>query len=301
MKKIPTLTLTPPRSPAPTSRGATPVTISVFSDTLTLKDAEAFVAANPRNRPISRLTVEQYTDDILNERWPNSGGTIKLNADLEMLDGQHRCLALIEANKINPAITELPIPVLMGYTNDSQDYMDIGRQRTVADQLSMRGKPYAGVVSAAARHVVAYQINGGAEIIRHISHPKILKWVTDHPEIQDYAQVLSRHTANSSAIPVSGLVAAMWLLVDNGADAETVADFMNSVKTGANLPADDPVLALRTRTINAQTRNEDLNTTVRFLMVLRAWNMWRRGEKAQRFPIRAGNGGKLILPGSLEK
>jgi hypothetical protein len=62
---------------------------------LTPEIAEFLIGRNTSNRQVNKPTLERYVRDI-KAGWKHNGDTIKISIDVILLDGQHRCLAVIE-------------------------------------------------------------------------------------------------------------------------------------------------------------------------------------------------------------
>ena len=71
---------------------------------LTPKLAKELLLCNFDNRPISIKRVESFAADIRDGRWEFNGETIIVADTGEMNDGQHRCHAVIMADKSIPTL-----------------------------------------------------------------------------------------------------------------------------------------------------------------------------------------------------
>jgi len=108
--------------------------ISTTVETITPELARKYLSknlGNPniRNRTPNKRTVNNYVNDILNHRW-KVGASIIFDSEDNLIDGRHRCLAVIKADKpINSVI-------LRGIDHNVFDSLDIGKKRTHKDALS---------------------------------------------------------------------------------------------------------------------------------------------------------------------
>ena len=108
--------------------------ISISIETITPELARKFLLknlGNPniKNRTPHKRTVNSYVSDILNQRW-KVGVPIIFDTDDNLIDGKHRCLAIIKSDKpINSLI-------LRGVDSNIFDSLDIGKKRTHKDALS---------------------------------------------------------------------------------------------------------------------------------------------------------------------
>jgi len=86
-------------------------------------------------RNISKLKVNQYISDMRNGYWRENHQGIAFDKEGNLLDGQHRLIAIKESGLTIPMIVVTGLPV--GSNNDVSvmDTIDCGRARTLADRL----------------------------------------------------------------------------------------------------------------------------------------------------------------------
>jgi hypothetical protein len=107
--------------------------ILVTVEIITPEDARSFLlnnfkSKNVRNRKISSRTVNNYVNDIKNNRW-KVGAPIVFDENEALIDGQTRCTAVIKAQK---PILSL---VVRGVDTNVFDSLDCGKRRTHKDVL----------------------------------------------------------------------------------------------------------------------------------------------------------------------
>jgi hypothetical protein len=70
--------------------------------------AKVYLSTNNQNRNVKERKVNRFTHDIMLGKWKDdTGETIKFSKCGKLIDGQHRLLAIIKANKpINIHISE---------------------------------------------------------------------------------------------------------------------------------------------------------------------------------------------------
>lgn len=98
---------------------------------LTPEIAKEWLSTMPSyQRTPSKYTVTEYANDITNGRWVSgTGDAIRFNKQGEMIDGQHRCLAVIESG--------IAINVIVIDDLDNEVYMvlDRGKKRSAGDTI----------------------------------------------------------------------------------------------------------------------------------------------------------------------
>ena len=101
-------------------------------ETITPEIAKTMLGENVNNRRISRDNVNLFAREIRNGEWRFNGEAIKFGKDGRLLDGQHRLLAVIAADK---PLTTL---VIRGLEDETQQTMDSGKTRTLGDVPPLR-------------------------------------------------------------------------------------------------------------------------------------------------------------------
>lgn len=104
--------------------------ITAKVETITPEIAKTMLGENVNNRRISRDNVNLFAREIRNGEWRFNGEAIKFGKDGRLLDGQHRLLAVIAADK---PLTTL---VIRGLEDETQQTMDSGKTRTLGDVLA---------------------------------------------------------------------------------------------------------------------------------------------------------------------
>lgn len=118
--------------------------------------ARRWLQTNFRNRPVSDDVVKAYARDMANGVWQPTHQGIAFNDRDELIDGQHRLLAIIQAKggptgSVRMMVTfNLPAKI-GGQQMTTMDCVDRGRTRSVADQLKIQhGLPQGGQIAQVA-------------------------------------------------------------------------------------------------------------------------------------------------------
>jgi hypothetical protein len=138
---------------------------------LTPELAKDFQARIPkRQRKLSAKLTERYITDLLASQWPFTADVIKFNTGGEMIDGQHRCAAVLE--------TGMSFPTLVAFNLDPESIipMDTGKPRRFEDLLNMEEHiENAGYVGTLTRRVLHWQRgNYGQENVARVIDPHFL-------------------------------------------------------------------------------------------------------------------------------
>lgn len=234
--------------------------------------AEQWLGKNTKNRNVTNQRVHDYARDMAAGRWQFTGDPVRFSSNGRLLDGQHRLLAIISSG------ATLPIVVIRDLPDETQSVMDIGRIRTAADALKLRGIPGdTKDMAAVARSVLMYTTGE--------SHPTRAE-ITEY--VEEYVDALADAAKVSRAASVAGLRGgslfgtAYYLLCEVDPDASSI--FMTKVITGADLGQRDPILVLRRRFLAGMpsgNRRDASSLRYNLAHIFRAWNHWRDGKELQ--------------------
>jgi hypothetical protein len=150
----------------------------VFSEVVTLTPALAalLLERNVTNRPISQTAVQNYKRDIMTNVWAVNGQTIVISRDGFLNDGQHRCLAVVEAHR------SVRVIMVFGVERDTRYTLDQGRVRTVGHYLTMQGTHNGERLAAVAKYVWQYKTFGFISPLNRLRPTKaeLLDFVNRH-------------------------------------------------------------------------------------------------------------------------
>jgi hypothetical protein len=216
--------------------------VQVKMVTVTPQIAEKWLQRSTHNRNVVRARVDQYAADIRRGEWRVNGEAIKISRDGKILDGQHRLLAVLEANA---AITTL---VITGLEPEAQETMDQGRARSFADVLKLRGEKYYQPLSTAARALCIYELYG--EILAPPYKAA--------PTIQQCSRTLERNPELRDSVKFAFGILRPWMpgtymgalhFLFATVDAEAARDFLTRLRTGDGLVRGDAIHALREKLV----------------------------------------------------
>lgn len=112
--------------------------------------AREMLRGNTRNRPVRQSHVDFLASEMVNGRWVDTAETISRATDGTIVDGQHRLLAVIQSGVTLDLWVADDVPI------QAQDVVDMGAQRSIADQLHLSdGVANANVVVGACRSIVS--------------------------------------------------------------------------------------------------------------------------------------------------
>jgi hypothetical protein len=252
--------------------------------TITPEHAEQLLRLNTHNRGVNHARVDQYAADMRRGNWQLNGEAIKVASTGQVLDGQHRLMAILDADQ--------PIQTLL-ITNlppQAQETMDQGRARQLYDVLKLRGEGDYCALAAAVKLVCLYERDGLPYIAPFKASPTIheaLRTLERNPEIRDSVRLTAKHKVRW--VSYSSLAALHYLFTI--VDQEDADDFVLKLARGENLTAASPVWVLRERLIrdHAERGNRaPISPRVKLAFLIRTWNAYRAGDQIVRLTWQGG-------------
>lgn len=238
-------------------------------EVITPARARDLLLRNERNRNASSGLVKEIASAMLDGRWRINGETIKISKEGNLLDGQHRLLACVQAQ------TSFETHVAYNVNTESVSTIDIGRKRTGGDVLMMHGCRYGNVVSSAFK-IISVVGDGGVvtDGAVRLSPDMILSMWRNDPSIEESA--LIGHRAKDLIAP--GRATAMHYLFKQK-DQAAADKFFHDLTTGEELKANDPVHVLRNRLLRLRSGRVPTRDYEVIVLVIRAWNHRRTGTE----------------------
>src|SRR5882672_220030 len=109
---------------------------------------------NDGNRNIFRSNCEAIKNDILGGRWMFNGESIVISSSGKLLDGQHRCEAVLQTK------TAIMVTLAFGARDDARFTIDIGKPKSAANFLHMKGYTDTNNLAATIALILEYQKSG---------------------------------------------------------------------------------------------------------------------------------------------
>ena len=276
--------------------------ITAKVETITPEIAKTMLGENVNNRRISRDNVNLFAREIRNGEWRFNGEAIKFGKDGRLLDGQHRLLAVIAADKASCGRILPPTPppkkplttlVIRGLEDETQQTMDSGKTRTLGDVLTLRGEKNSTQLASLARAVYLADQLGMEAAAQNDLKPtrgEIISFIDQTPQLADVLAASRAFRSQSGDMLTSSMFASLWWTFAH-IDTDAANRFFMSLASGANLQADDPILILR-NTLMAQPHKAGRSTRdnrVRIAaLTIKAWNKWRKGKPLRQLKFSAG-------------
>lgn len=259
--------------------------LRVETMTITPKKAEQMLSANTRNRPIKKTVVERLTGAIERGEWRLNGETIKFNG-ADLIDGQHRLLAVVAAQKAIETV------VVFGLPTEAQETVDTGVKRSLADILALRGEHDTAALAGAVVLLWREQTNQ-EKVTGGLAYPTMqqaLGILEANPGIREPTTKLLRR------LGISDSVARYLNFRFTSLDADDADYFFAHLVSGAGLDTGNPILVLRQSLERDLVSSRPMSPVTRRAVIIKAWNAFRQGEKIQMIYWRPGGSRPEVFP-----
>ena len=246
--------------------------------------AQELLKKNDRNRGISKYVLGNYVADMKLDRWKDSASQIQISSEGSLLNGQHRLHAVVESGRSQY------FTITKGLESETQDVMDLGKTRTVADALSIRGVKNWHMVAASIRLHYGWQtgtpiktFEGGRTGRTKAQEIELILQEKDKiPMLGEVMNMASR--ATSAFRPLTGASVGAFLIESvmlPPGTWEYARNFIEQVTTGERLFDRDPILVLRNRLNKMFFKLEKPRgeRAVKLGLIVSAWNHYVEGNK----------------------
>ena len=173
--------------------------------------AEDWLRNNFRNRPVSQDVVAAYARDMVNGVWIPTHQGLAFNARDELIDGQHRLMAIIKSDKTIRCMVTFGIPCeIEGSRMTPMDAVDRGRTRSVADQLKIQHGMAHGVILAAITRTLGMLCND--ERARRLSVGQTLEIYREFQPSIDW--LIDRRPKKARGLSSAGVLAGFAFAIE---------------------------------------------------------------------------------------
>jgi len=244
--------------------------------------AKEWLESHVNFRPLDRARVRQYCRDIASGNWAYNGESLKFNAAGKMIDGQHRCAAIVESG--TPIITE----VIEGIVNERA--IDEGKSRKTSDYLRLRDIRNPTAVSSALAFLVKYAKQQVTNTGFRVSDAMILDMLEQAPSLP---KMIGNHGCQShltGKTPLRNQCGHVFRYLIARADLRDGTKFWSGLVSGELLERGSALLILREYVLASATKIGGKRPDSRHVLALciKAWNAYRKGKVVRNLVWRRG-------------
>lgn len=217
-----------------------------------------------RNRKVRIHRVEAYAADMKAQRWvEDSGETIKFDVNDNLVDGQHRLLAIIESG------CTITFSIAKGVPTNAVAVFDTGLKRGLADTLSFQGVDVPARVSPILKWVHSYKHGNPMNRTRvPVSSIELAKFYWNDSKRFDLAAEIAKDIYQQKIGTTATAGTAYYLFSE--ISKQYADNFFEGLVSGANLNGRSPVLVLRNRLLSHKFNR--LKQHEILCLYIRGWN-----------------------------
>jgi hypothetical protein len=237
--------------------------------------AEDWLKKNTNNRDYAEQQVKRLVAQMRDNQWQDNGETIKFSVGGELLDGQHRLMAIVRSGMTQRLL------VVRGLARDSFSTIDVGRKRSSADAMKVAKVPEYKRVAVALPFVLAYDRKVQAEMRIKMSPNEALEYLEDYSDLP-----LTLVEIGSKRCPLMPrFVFDSLYYIFRRIDAVLAYEYMEALRSGTNIESCNAWRIVRERLIREASKApgigklDDKNLAA---LVIKGWNHARSGTDAQR-------------------
>lgn len=248
-------------------------------------------------RRVRKHRVNMWAEKLRRGMFTLSNDAICVDEDGKLLNGWHRCSAVIETGIPFDAI------VLRGMPKSSAIVMDKGLKRLASDSINV--PRWANVIAAAAKLYLMWDKNithNTAKAAEIITEEDIIELANDN--IDEFTAAAEIASSLAKAVGGSTTVWTTFIYRTSQINETSMLEFVNSIRTGANLAQGDPRLAVRNWFINQQVgtrRKSSILNQNALHIIAQGWNAWLRGDKRDKLHLPRVNATKTVTVPQPEK
>lgn len=261
--------------------------VKVFpSVTITPNIATELLKLNTANRPIKDAKVKEYAKRMTEGKWLFNGENIVISRSGKLQNGQKRCLAIIESGMSQV------YNIQTGIQDRAFDTMDDGQPRSAGDALAILGYNNTASLSGMIRIIMVHERVGlaksrvGGSKVK-ISNTEMVEWMTEHDT--DYVVFLHQNANRiyrySKLMTTSTLGGLLYILAkEDRRDLDKTIRFFEKVYSGEDISMSNypSIYLLREKLIQWKTASFDIDNTVKYANIIKAWNIFKAGGTTRR-------------------
>lgn len=249
---------------------------------ITPRVARLLLEYNTHNRKIVEKRVDRFRNIIRDGRWDRTGNALSIDCKGRITNGQHRLCGIVSAG------VGVEWDICFNLSDKAFVNTDTDAPRTAADVVSIEGYESPTQLAATIRLLSAY-VRGNVEGAwnRRLGHDEILEGLETWPDLPSALAFRKTHGRSGSLNNAHTHVFTFLALRKN--NEAIVAEFLSLLSSGANLQTTSPIYRLRERlAVSTRTNNRGHDVATRLAWLIKAWNLFLRGDKCRSLIWRKG-------------
>lgn len=252
--------------------------MNIQNELITPQIAKEMLGANSKNRKVKADRVKKYAIDIELGKWvQNTGESIKIASSGELLDGQHRLMAIIKADK------PIEMLVVRGLDENVFKVIDSGVSRSSADVLAIQGiksQHACAAIILKRFNLTDSLLQGRMDIrLKKYSSNDILEAYLSDPALWDgiILNTSRWYNAFGKVIPQSTIGSLYSIFRD--IDSEQAFQYFEYLSTGVDIK-NKMFYHLRNTLIKNKVSVKKMSQLKILALIVKGWNKFREGDES---------------------
>lgn len=258
--------------------------ITTKLETVTPDHARRFMQNNHKNRALKQGLVDLIAKDITRGDFKVTHQGIAIDTDGNLLDGQHRCSAIIKANKA------VQILVTRGLPPESMNVIDIGAKRSQGDALAILGYENATTLATAASLYQSFLDLSYSFVMRErkkMNNFELQAFIESHPElVRNVRLVLGNQRLKTAGYPSA--VSALYSLFHR-INKDAAVPFFTAMADNFSAERHHPAIILNEHLLRRRANGTTINRIYFIAAFIKAWEAFLSKKYTSNFIITDAN------------
>lgn len=237
---------------------------------------------NVSNRKVTPTNVRLIGKAMVEDKWDFNGDSIRFDENGNMIDGQHRLLAIINTG------VSVPMVIMTGIKKDAFDTIDIGTKRSASDIFSINKIKNEVLTASVVKFIYAFKngkYSANRNTVRNLQNHEIMDYYNSLPNIEESISFASKLKTKGQKLLAPSVLGGMHYLLSE-VDPEMATEFMQQLYVGSNLSENSPIIPLRNRLIKTKIdKNFTITNTVLLQSIIFVWDKVMAGKTCKTLKV----------------
>ena len=241
--------------------------------------AKKILEKNTINRYPVNANISFLVQEILSDRFLYNGESIIISENGNLMDGQHRLMAVVKANK------SIEANLVEGILETTMNTIDTGAARTAGHVFSMQGVPNANSMAAMVKGILEKaktnrltDKKGTIKLSSQVLYDFYILKKDILVEILRFTSSLHAKSVKFSSPSAMGVYLYLFSL-----ESKKAKNFIRELMTGVQEYDSDAALKLRDKLINNKISTMKISYTKERDMIIYSWRKYLEGKDVKVF------------------
>ena len=250
-------------------------TVHVYPIQMTKAIAQNLLDNNLENqRSLSLNRSKKYASEMLSDNWKFNGECITVDNEGRLLNGQHRCKAVVLAD------VSIPVLVITGIETEAFKTMDQGFKRSTGQIFSMAGVRNSSLIAASLKSYYGYLKSGCLYRTSELNTSTLELEKIYNEDNERFDEVVCLSNRSSGFLKFSGFTATMICSLMMAIKDDPKADeFINRFNNQDWVSQDKcPIKFIHNVITKARSNKMKLTQKQKYNAIVTAWNHFKQGK-----------------------